>query len=150
MDMIILIGLTVPLISNRTTPRYIIVHDIEEDEWSLLPPYQYYWFGMTTINSQLVLIGGVVESDERTNLLGVWNEESQKWTHPFPPMNMYKARSGPAVVTYNNRWMVVAGGYYGWGALESVEILDVAAGKWFHSASMPLSHKQYKLSTAVI
>ena len=36
MDVIILIGLTVPLISNRTTARYIIVYDIEEDEWSLL------------------------------------------------------------------------------------------------------------------
>ena len=103
---------------------------------------------MTTINSQLVLVGGVAESGERTNLLGVWNEEFQKWTHPFPPMN--KACSGPAVVTYNNRWMVVAGGYYGSGGLESVEILDAAAGKWFHGASMPLSHKQYKLSTTVI
>ena len=133
---------------SGSSAEIVTVYDVEKDEWSLLPPYQYYWFGMTTINSQLVLVGGVAESEERTNLLGVWNKESQKWMHSFPPMK--NARSGPAVVTYNNRWIVVAGGYYGWGALESVEILDAAAGKWFCGSSMPLSHKQYKLSTAVI
>jgi hypothetical protein len=63
---------------------------------------------------------------------------------------MKVARSGPAVITYNERWIVVAGGFDGRSALESVEILDVVAGKWFHGASMPLSHEQYKLSTAVI
>ena len=35
---------------------------------------------------------------------------------------MYEARGGPAVVTYNNRWMVVARGFDGRSALESVEI----------------------------
>jgi hypothetical protein len=41
----------------------------------------------------------------------------------------------------------VAGGFDGRDALESVEILDIVAGKWSLGASMPLSHKQYKLST---
>ena len=126
----------------------VMVYNIEQDEWSLLPPYQFYWFGMTSLNNQLVLVGGTDTADERTHLLGVWSEESQKWTHPFPPMNV--ARSGPAVVTYNRRWIVVAGGFDGGGSLESVEILDIVAGKWFHGAPMPPSHKHYKLSTAVI
>ena len=33
----------------------VIVYSIEQDEWSLLPPYQFYWFGMTSLNNQLVL-----------------------------------------------------------------------------------------------
>lgn len=131
---------------SGSSDETVMVYGIEQDEWSLLPPYQFYWFGMTSVNNQLVLVGGT--ADERTKLLGVWDEESQIWTHPFPPMNV--ARSGPAVITYNKRWMVVAGGFDGRSALESVEILDVVAGKWFHGASMPLSHQQYKLSTTVI
>ena len=124
----------------------VMVYSIEGDEWSLLPPYQFFWFGMTVVNNRLVLVGGTVK--ERTNLLGVWNEESQKWTHLIPPMNL--ARSGPAVVTCNNRWMVVAGGFDGRSCLQSVEILDIPSGKWFHGASMPITHRQYKLSSAVI
>ena len=127
-----------------------MVYSIESDQWSLLPPYQFFWFGMTTVNNQLVLVGGTSIADlkERTNLLGVWNEESQKWTHPFPPMNL--TRSGPAVVTCSNRWIVVAGGFDGSDSLQSVEILDIPFGKWFHGASMPITHKQYKLTSAVI
>ena len=128
----------------------VMVYSIESDQWSLLPPYQFFWFGMTTVNNQLVLVGGTSIADlkERTNLLGVWNEESQKWTHPFPPMNL--TRSGPAVVTCSNRWIVVAGGFDGSDSLQSVEILDIPFGKWFHGASMPITHKQYKLTSAVI
>jgi N-acetylneuraminic acid mutarotase len=134
---------------SGTSDETVMVYSIEQDEWNSLPPYQVYWFGMTSLHDQLVLVGGTGGiADERTDLLGVWKKESQKWTHPFPPMNV--ARSGPAVVTYNERWIVVVGGFDGRSALESVEILDVVAGKWFHGASMPLSHEQYKLSTAVI
>ena len=124
----------------------VMVYNIEQDEWSLLPPYQFYWFGMTSVNNQLVLVGGTAA--ERTNLLGVWDEESHTWAHPFPPMNT--KRSGPAVVTYNNRWMVVAGGFNGIDCLKSVEVLDIDTRKWFHAASMPLSHEQYKLSSVTI
>lgn len=134
--------------SVNSSDETVMVYSIEEDEWSLLPPYQFHWFGMTSLNNQLVLIGGTDTVDERTHLLGVWSKESQKWTYPFPPMNV--ARSGPAVVAYNRRWIVVAGGFDGGDSLESVEILDIIAGKWFHGAPMPLSHKQYKLSTAAI
>lgn len=124
----------------------VMVYDIEHDDWSILPKYDYFWFCMTTVNNQLVLVGGT--ANERTNRLGVWNEESQKWTYPFPPMN--EIRSGAAVVTYNNRWMVVAGGFDGKETLDSVELLDINAGKWFDSTPLPESHKQYKLSSVII
>ena len=63
---------------------------------------------------------------------------------------MPTARSGPTVVTYKNRWTVVAGGYC--HALEpilsTVEILDILTGYW-HCAS-PLPVRQYKMSSTII
>ena len=135
-------GGTVEKFSSGT----VMVYDIEHDNWSVLPKYNYFWFCMTTVNDQLVLVGGT--ANERTNLLGVWNEESQEWTHPFPPMNV--ARSGASAVTYNNRLMVVAGGFDGKDTLNSVELLDINARRWFHSTPLPESHKQYKLSSVII
>ena len=137
-------------VGGGTVEKYnsgtVLAYDIEHDNWDILPKYDYFWFGMTTVNNQLVVVGGT--ANERTNLLGIWNEESQQWTHPFPPMN--EVRSGPAVVTYNNRWMVVAGGFDGKDYLQSVEILNINAGKWFHGAPLPKSHMQYKLSSTII
>lgn len=131
---------------ERFNSGTVLVYDIENDDWKTLPRYEYFWFGMTVVNDQLVLVGGTV--NERTNKLGVWNEAEQKWTHPFPPMN--QTRSGAAVITYNNRWIVVAGGFDGINSLQSVEILDINAGKWFHGEPLPESHKQYKLSSTII
>ena len=121
----------------------VMVYSIPNNEWSLLPEYDYFWFGMTSANNKLVLVGGV--SEDRTNKLGVWDE---KWMDTLPPMPT--ARSGPTVVTYKNRWLVVAGGYC--HALEpilsTVEILDILTGYW-HRAS-PLPVRQYKMSSTII
>ena len=124
----------------------VMVYSIPNDEWSLLSEYDYYWFGMTSVNNKLVLVGGVSEETvDRTNKLGVWDE---KWMDTLPPMPT--ARSGPTVVTYKNRWTVVAGGYC--HALEpilsTVEILDILTGYW-HCAS-PLPVRQYKMSSTII
>ena len=60
----------------------VMVYSIPNDEWSLLSEYDYYWFGMTSVNNKLVLVGGVSEETvDRTNKLGVWDE---KWMTPCP------------------------------------------------------------------
>ena len=78
------------------------VYDLESDEWSHLPRYQYTKFSMTIIDSRLTLVGGrdpltgeatVVGLIDRlfyslnaTNQLAVFDTTSQDWTYPYPPM----------------------------------------------------------------
>ena len=86
-----------------------MVYSLSTGSWKTLPRYGPNGFpGMAVMNNQLVLVGGLNNSTSRaTNVLGVWDEESQTWTHPFPEMPT--PRSSPSVVAYQN-WLIVAGG----------------------------------------
>ena len=44
-------------------------------------------------------------TDEVTNVLEVWDEGSQTWTHPFPTMP--SARYSPSVISYKIGWLLV-------------------------------------------
>ena len=115
--------------------RTVMVYDPKQDSYDTLPPYTYKWFSMAVANNQLVLVGGVdVQTGKVTNKLGVWNEQSKRWTHPLPPMTT--ACQSPSVATHNNRWLVVMGGY-GDEHLSRVEILDTDSTQWYHAASLP-------------
>ena len=136
--------------SSDSCDNVVMVYDIPNDEWSLLPAYEYHWFGMTSVDNSLVLVGGVTrdEFETRTNQLGTWNDELYNWTHMLPPMPT--ARSGPTVATYKNRWIMVAGGFsnYSCGHHSTVEILDTLTGYWYRAS--PLQAVQYKMSSVII
>lgn len=126
--------------------QLVMVYDISSDQWNTLPPYQFSWFAMTALNDQLMLVGGVDKhTNKRTNMVGSFDETQPKWGHEFPPMHV--ARSGAAVVTHSNRWVVVAGGR---GSTEApMEILDSLGGQWYR-ANAPLPQKLCKMSSTVI
>ena len=117
--------------------RTVMVYDPKQDSYDTLPPYTYKYFSMAVVNNQLVLVGGTdVHSSKVTNQLGVWDEQSKRWTHPLPPMTT--ACHTPSVATHKNRWLVVMGGRgedktY----LSRVEILDTDSTQWYHAASLP-------------
>ena len=130
--------------------HYVTVYDIEKDNWIIMPPYSFYWFSLAALNDQLVLVGGVGPSNDRTGILGVWEDKvspTTRWTHPFPPMPT--ARSGAMVLTWRNRWLIVAGGYNeDAGSLSEVEIFDISTSEWYHGSPLPMP--AYKMSSAVI
>ena len=115
----------------------VVVYDLQRESYDMLPPYPCKWFSMAVVNNQLVLIGGQdTRTGERTNELGIWKEESKRWTHFLPPMII--ACNSPSVATYKNRWLVVMGGYDGKNHLSRVEILETTEpGQWYCSASLP-------------
>ena len=119
----------------------VMVYDPKLDSYDTLPPYTYMHFSIAVVNDQIVLVGGRdVRTDNVTNTLGVWNEQSKRWTQPLPPMTT--ACSSPSVATHNNRWLVVIGGH-DTDYLSRVEILDTTKSRqWYHAASLPqpLSH----------
>ena len=120
----------------------VVVCDPKQDSYDTLPPYTYTRFSMAVVNNQLVLVGGEdVQTKKKTNKLGVWNEQSEGWTHPLPPMTT--ACSSPSVATHSNRWLVVIGGYDDITTLSRVEILDTTESKqWYHAASLPQPRAQ--------
>ena len=122
-----------------TDEQKVVVYDPKLDTCNTLPPYTYKYFSMAVINDQLVLVGGceVATYDNKTNRLGVWDEQSKRWTHPLPPMTT--ACDSPSVATHNNRWLVMIGGYGGGGtSLSRVEILDTTEPvQWYQAASLP-------------
>ena len=126
--------------SSDRRKQTVIVYDPKQDSYDTLPPYTCKWFSMAIINNQLVLVGGRdVQTAKVTNQLGVWNEQSKRWTHPLPPMTT--ACHSPLVATHNNRWLVVMGGFDG-NRFSRVDILDTDSTQWYHAASLPqmLSH----------
>ena len=114
----------------------VMVYSLETGTWTTLPPYQSYFFGMSAVDNKLVLVGGVSTSSGKvTNVLGVWDEQSQTWTHPFPVMPT--ARSSPSVISYQ-KWLVVAGGRGETGPYcINVEILDILSGQWYEGSRLP-------------
>lgn len=128
----------------------VVVYNIEKGTWSTLPPYDFYWFSLTSLNDQLILVGGVWRhTPKRINLLGVWEDRggTPKWTHTLPPMPT--SRSGATVATHNSRWMLVAGGFHEHsGYLSVVEIFDNQTRQWYGSIPLPL--KGFKFSSTVI
>ena len=124
----------------------VMVYSLETGTWTTLPPYQSQFFGMSAVDNKLVLVGGVSTSSGKvTNVLGVWNEQSQTWTHPFPMMPT--ARHSPSVIAYQ-KWLVVAGGRDERGSYyKSVEILDTISGQWYEGSPLPNGCSQ--MSSAV-
>ena len=119
----------------------VVVYDTHNREWSILPRRQVTLFGMTAVNNQLTLVGGLDQFNKVTNKLAVWESESEQWISPYPPMPT--ARFGVAAVTYSE-WMAVAGGYGDNGYLNSVEILNSTEKQWYSAAPLPVQCNQMR------
>ena len=114
----------------------VMVYSLQTGTWRTLPPYESMYFGMAVVNNQLVLDGGLSTSTGRvTNVLGLWDERSQTWTHPFPVMPT--ARRSLSVVFYQ-KWLVTAGGRDRRGLYSNkVELLDTLSGQWYEGSPLP-------------
>ena len=135
--------------SSDVEAQTVMFYEPQHDVWNtLLQCYMCVKFAMSVIKNVLVLVGGEeVQTEDVTNMLGVWDETMQGWTHPFPPM--HTACDAASAVTYGDQWLVVVGGQNSRGEdLSKVEILDTSSGQWYYGAPLPqpCSH----LSAAVI
>ena len=119
----------------------ILRYDLHSQQWMKPLQYQYWQCGMTTVSSQLVMVGGNdVSTLKTTNTLAVWSTSLwwRRWTHPYPPLN--SPRYLPAVSTYHQR-LVVAGGVNAGSDLATVEILNtsVSYSQWLSATGLPVS-----------
>ena len=128
----------------------ILRYDLLTQQWCEPVHYQYCYCGMTTVSSQLVMVGGWDVSTppyKATNTLGVYAPSEKRWKQPYPPMNT--PRYHPAVSTYHQR-LVVAGGRDDSGTdLATVEVLDTSVShcQWLSATGLPVSC--YLMSAAI-
>ena len=114
--------------------------DLHTQQWLEPINYQYRWCGMTTVSSQLVMLGGRdVSSHKTTKTVAVYDPSLMSWKQPYPPMNT--PRIYPAASTYHQR-LVVAGGresLFG-GDLATVEVLDTSVNhsQWLFATPLPV------------
>ena len=112
----------------------VLKYNLDTDNWSRLPTYQYRLFAISIINSRLTLVGGCDDGLKVTNQLAVYEPSSQHWTYPYNPMPT--PRYIPAIVMYDI-WLLVAGGYDGGRELATVELLNTSTNQWLASSSLP-------------
>ena len=125
----------------------VMTYDISTRKWSTLPPYRAWSFAMTSINNQLVLVGGHGYGDS-SKVLGVWDADVKQWTHPYP--EMHTARSSCSAVVYDE-WLVVAGGTctsVHMVILSSVEVLNINTKRWY--AGPQTSVPWYLMKTTIV
>ena len=138
---------TVVYIAERYS-GVILRYDLYSQQWMKPLLYQYCGCGMTTVSSQLVMVGGWdVSTGKTTNRVAVYSPSQRSWTHPYPPLNT--ARYLPAVSTYHQR-LVVAGGCDASGTdIATVEILDTSSShcQWLSATGLPVSC--YRMSAAI-
>ena len=134
-------------VDSHFSDNYYIVmaYDTTSGKWATLPPYQARWFAMTTINDQLVLVGGSGHDGGTCMVLGVWRKDSEEWIQPYP--DMPTPRSSCSAVVYHH-WLVVAGG---WGAdrrLSSVEVMNTDTKQWYAGPPAPIAWSSMKTAIA--
>ena len=126
----------------------VMTYDISTGKWDTLPHYRACKFAMTTINNQLVLVGGSEYYHcNKSKMVGVWDADYKQWTHPYP--EMHTARSKCSAVVHNE-WLVVAGGWTGSGEherLSSVEVMNTNSKKWYAGPPTPIPWHSMKTAT---
>ena len=126
--------------------NYIVMtYDISTGKWATLPPYRTWDFAMTTINNQLVLVGGIEHGGVRSKVVGVLDADNKQWTHPYP--EMHKACTLCSAVVHNE-WLVVAGGISASSAmLSSVEVMNTNSKQWYAGPPTPIPWSHMKTAT---
>ena len=125
----------------------ILRYDLHSQQWMEPLQYQYYYCGMTTASSQLVMVGGCgVSTLKATNRVAVYSPSQRSWSQPYPPLKT--PRYLPAVSTYHQR-LVVAGGRYDNTDLASVQILNISVShcQWLSATGLPVSCR--RMSAAI-
>ena len=123
----------------------VMTYNIISQEWSQLPQYTARCFAMTVIHNKLTLVGGRDRNNRETNVLGMWDADGMKWTHPYTPMLTRRCFSSAAVY---RQWLIVAGGLCGGTTTPSVEVLDISSNQWYRAPSTPVP--RYSMSSAVV
>ena len=137
---------------QRETLDYVFSYNINNDEWSRLPPPGHYYGRLQIINDQLTVIGGLdTDTDEVTNKVSTFDNNTNNWGRYYPDLT--KPRNKPGVVTHEDHVIVLGGEIDDGVYSDDIEVLNWTQPlHWMKSniklpepmwaASLTISHDQ--------
>ena len=123
---------------KKEDDKKVLLFNIGEETWTALPPCPTVQQGLTTLDSELVAVGGKIED---VDVNTVYTFRSNTWTEVLPPMPT--PRSFLSAVSHHNRIIIAAGGCAGldrkgtFKKIDKVEIYIKESQTWFTASPLP-------------
>ena len=93
---------------QNETYYYVFSYNINNNEWSRLPPPGHHMGRLQIINDQLTVIGGRDNDTIKvTNKVSTFDNNTNNWTRSYP--DLIKRRKKPGVVTHEDHVIVLGG-----------------------------------------
>ena len=121
---------------SRNNEHVVMEYDPKNEEYNPLLTSNVCYFGMTSMNDELILAGGDGDSDE----IQVWD---CFWLIDRYP-RMPTGRPDPAAVSYQNYLILACGG----NCTDKVKILDCFKCQWYSAQSVPFGGRY--MTTAIV
>lgn len=105
-----------------------------KNEWNTLPRTPVKWFGIGHLDGKLVLVGGMLQTERRTALMHVF-EDNQQWENSIPAMPV--PRSDTAVLSHNSTLVVCGGRGDAEEVLATIFVYSGLTSQWTSTGSLP-------------
>ena len=133
---------------QRDTLDYVFSYNINNNEWSTLPPPGHYHGVLQILNDKLTVIGGVDNAtDEVTNNVSTFNNNSNNWSSEFP--NMMMPRSKPGVVIHEDHVIVLGGAIDDDTLFDDIEILNLTQPFQWMKSNIKLPQPMFAISLTI-
>ena len=130
------------------TLDYIFSYNTKTNQWSRLPPPGHYCGILQILNDKLTVIGGVDNAtNEATNKVSTFNNNSNNWSSEFP--NMIMPRSLPGVVTHEDHVIVLGGGIDDDTMLDDIEVLNLTQPFQWMKSNIKLPQPMFAVSPTI-
>ena len=114
-------------------------YDPSTNTWTALPEVPVTLFPITSLNGQLVAVGGLDGGSKITikaRTIYAWDSDGSKWTTLPGNPSLLSGVSRPGCGSYKH-YLIVAGGYGSRLFTATVAILDMKDGKWYSASPLP-------------
>ena len=127
------------------TLYYVFSYNININEWSRLPPPGHRRGILQILNNKLTVIGGGDSATYKTtNKVSTFNNNSNNWVKHFP--NLLQPRSEPAVLTHENRVIVLGGAINDDNIYDDIEVLNLTQPLQWTKCNIKLPEPMWGIS----
>ena len=126
----------------------VFSYNININEWSRLPPPDHRMGILQILNDKLTVIGGRDNAtNEITNKVSTFNNNSNNWSSEFPNMTM--PRSKPGVVTHEDHVIVLGGGLDEDTDNDDIEVLNLTQPFQWMKSNIKLPQPMFAISLTI-
>ena len=131
------------------TYEYVFSYNININEWSKLPSPGHCRGILQILNDKLTVIGGMDNAtNEVTNKVSTFNNNSNNWSSEFP--NMMMPRSKPGVVTHEDHVIVLGGAIdEKLTCLDDIEVLKLTQPFQWMKSNIKLPQPMWRTSLTI-